>query len=140
MQSLTFMATQSMPTVSHFWMALAISTFEPTPSVHSTSASSLPKSMRPAKWPILPMGAPEPAYVRAPEAAVAVLAAAAIGLVACACLEASRRTKKAGPSWLASVGLCTTGRTTFTPLGAGEARLAGLAAGLRVGLALRAGL
>ena len=50
MVSLTFMATQSMPTVSHLSMALAMSSLVPTPSVHRVRAIS-PKSMRPVNCP-----------------------------------------------------------------------------------------
>ncbi len=57
--SFTFMATQSMPIVSHFFMASAIIPFEPILSVHMDSAYS-PKSIRPVKCPGRAMGLPKP--------------------------------------------------------------------------------
>ena len=50
MVSLTFMATQSMPMVSHLFMALAMSSLVPTPSVHRVRAIS-PKSINPVNCP-----------------------------------------------------------------------------------------
>ena len=50
MVSLTFMAMQSIPTVSHLFRASAMSSFEPTPSVAMVMYLS-PKSTRLAKRP-----------------------------------------------------------------------------------------
>ena len=59
MVSLTFIAMQSIPTVSHLFSSSAMSSFDPTPSVAMVMYLS-PKSMRLAKRPGMRTACPMP--------------------------------------------------------------------------------